>query len=80
MEGSYLAKMGLIGDFLLALIKTTVLVWGALTNWAYRIIHNSSEVVKAFAKVWLLRFFYCAHDYLIRCDQRRQASMKETLL
>ena len=57
MEGSYLAKMGLIGDFLLALIKTTVLVWGALTNWAYRIIHNSSEVVKAFAKVWLLRFF-----------------------
>ena len=57
MGGSYLAKMGLIGDFLLALIKTTVLVWGALTNWAYRIIHNSSEVVKAFAKVWLLRFF-----------------------
>ena len=49
--------MGLIGDFLLALIKTTVLVWGALTNWAYRIIHNSSEVVKAFSKVWLFRFF-----------------------
>ena len=57
MGGSHLAKMALIGDFLLALIKTTVLVWGALTNWAYRIIHNSSEVVKAFAKVWLLRFF-----------------------
>ena len=74
--------MGLIGDFLLALIKTTVLVWGALTNWAYRIIHNSSEVVKAFTKVRLcsLEFFYCAHHYLIRCDQRRQASMKETLL
>ena len=49
--------MGLIGDFLLALIKTTVLVWGALTNWAYRIIHNSSEVVKAFTKVWPFRFF-----------------------
>ena len=64
MEGSYLAKMGLIGDFLLALIKTTVLVWGALTNWAYRIIHNSSEVVKAFAKVWLLRFFLlCSVNY-----------------
>ena len=50
--------MGLIGDFLLALIKTTVLVWGALTNWAYRIIHNSSEVVKAYTKVWLYRFFF----------------------
>ena len=48
--------MGLIGDFLLALIKTTVLVWGALTNWAYRIIHNSSEVVKAYTKVWLCRY------------------------
>ena len=80
MEGSYLAKMGLIGDFLLALIKTTVLVWGALTNWAYRIIHNSSEVVKAYTKVWLDRFFYCVHDYFIRCDRRRQASRKETLL
>ena len=80
MLGSHLAKMGLIGDFLLALIKTTVLVWGALTNWAYRIIHNSSEVVKAYTKVWLYRLFFCVHDYLIRCDQRRQASMKETLL
>ena len=80
MLGSHLAKMGLIGDFLLALIKTTVLVWGALTNWAYRIIHNSSEVVKAYTKVWLYRLFFCVHNYLIRCDLRRQASMKETLL
>ena len=58
MGGSHLAKMGLIGDFLLALIKTTVLVWGALTNWAYRIIHNSSEVVKAYTKVWLHRYSF----------------------
>ena len=72
--------MGLIGDFLLALIKTTVLVWGALTNWAYRIIHNSSEVVKAYTKVWLYKYFFVNYDYLTRCDQRRQASMKETLL
>ena len=43
--------MGIVGTFLLALIKATVLVWGTLTNWAYRIIHNSTEVVKAFSKV-----------------------------
>ena len=43
--------MGLVGTFLLSLIKATVLVWGAITNWAYRIIHNSTEVVKAFSKV-----------------------------
>lgn len=43
--------MGIVGTFLLALIKATVLVWGTLTNWAYRIIHNSTEVVKAYSKV-----------------------------
>ena len=43
--------MGLVGTFLLSLIKATVLVWGAITNWAYRVIHNSTEVVKAFSKV-----------------------------
>jgi len=43
--------MGLVGTFLLALVKAIVLVWGTLTNWAYRIIHDSTEVVKAYSKV-----------------------------
>ena len=55
--------MGLVGTFLLALVKAIVLVWGTLTNWAYRIIHDSTEVVKAYSKVHRNGFFlnvsYC---------------------
>ena len=51
VEPFSIISMGLVGTFLLALIKATVLVWATLTNWAYRIIHNSTEVVKAYSKV-----------------------------
>jgi len=43
--------MGVIGAFILGLIRTGVLVWAFLTNWAYRIVYNSTGRVKAFSRV-----------------------------
>ena len=63
--------MGLVGTFLLALVKAIVLVWGTLTNWAYRIIHDSTEVVKAYSKVhWNGFTCMCLIAYQ-RCGQKR---------
>jgi len=43
--------MGLIGSAMLGLIKAIVTLWGLLTNWAYRMMNNSTAIVKRFSKV-----------------------------
>ena len=40
-----------VGEVVLALVKAIVLTWGALTNWAYRLIYSSAKKVKNFNKV-----------------------------
>ena len=45
------ATMVAVGDVVLALVKAIVLSWGALTNWAYRLIYSSAKKVKNFNKV-----------------------------
>jgi len=43
--------MGLLGNFLLALIKAIVTVWGCLTSSVYAALNNSVETVKNYSKV-----------------------------
>lgn len=43
--------MGVLGAALLAVVRSLVLLWGLLTNWAYRMVNNSTAIVKAFTKV-----------------------------
>jgi len=43
--------MGVVGKILLAIIKTLVLVWGTLTNWAYCILSNPAQVLKNYSKI-----------------------------
>ena len=69
--------MGLVGTFLLALVKAIVLVWGTLTNWAYRIIHDSTEVVKAYSKVRWNGFFLNASYCLSKVRAKAAAPIQE---
>ena len=45
------ATMVVLADVVLALVKVIVLLWGALTNWAYRLVYRSAKKVKNFNKV-----------------------------
>jgi len=42
--------MGVVGKILLSIIRTVVLVWGTLTNWAYYMISNPGQILKNYAK------------------------------
>ena len=43
--------MVVLADVVLALVKAIVLLWGALTNWAYRLVYRSHKKVNNFNKV-----------------------------
>ena len=43
--------MVVLADVVLALVKAVVLLWGALTNWAYRLVYRSDKKVNNFNKV-----------------------------
>ena len=43
--------MVVLADVVLALVKAIMLLWGALTNWAYRLIYRSDKKVNNFNKV-----------------------------
>ena len=45
------ATMVVLADVVLALVKAIVLLWGALTNWAYRLVYRSDKKVNNLNKV-----------------------------
>ena len=49
--------MVVLADVVLSLVKAIVLLWGALTNWAYRLVYRSAKKVNNFNKVTSLSIF-----------------------
>ena len=43
--------MGLVGNFLLSLIKILIKIWEILFGWIYSIYSNPSQVRKGYARV-----------------------------